>query len=298
MVDNKLSLGLKLTRASDKFRKRTQYNDYYCYKGKTYKFIYGEIFATIMNAVKDGVLDEYEKCRNEFVLEEYFKETVRNNLLDIFLGFQISKEIIKELKSLYSDLILLKNIGSNNEHDIKEIIVRLRGDDYYKNLVQNCKLYVDYGVTNYDDYNSIFYTVKKINETYYDYQLHVSVDCYSIIDICLASLFIMSSANKYLHQCPKCGNLTLGGKLKVYCNTCRLNTITNKNILIRNDDKEYYQIYNRLYHRIKSKYSNDRVDTFNKFVSEWKNLKDRMLIMSEKEKQKVQEEFFAKWRNV
>lgn len=144
----------------------------------------------------------------------------------------------------------------------------------------------------------IFYTVKKINETYYDYQLHVSVDCYSIMDICLASLFIMSSANKYLHQCPKCGNLTLGGKLKVYCNTCRHNTITNKNRLIRNDDKEYYQIYNRLYHRIKNKYSNDRVDTFNKFVSEWKNLKDRMLIMSEKEKQKVQEEFFAKWRNV
>ena len=276
MVDNKLSLGLKLTRASDKFRKRTQYNDYYCYKGKTYKFIYGEIFATIMNAVKDGVLDEYEKCRNEFVLEEYFKETVRNNLLDIFLGYQINKEIIKELKSLYSDLILLKNIGSNSEHDIKWIIVRLRGDDY----------------------NSIFYTVKKINETYYDYQLHVSVDCYSIMDICLASLFIMSSANKYLHQCPKCGNLTLGGKLKVYCNTCRHNTITNKNRLIRNDDKEYYQIYNRLYHRIKNKYSNDRVDTFNKFVSEWKNLKDRMLIMSEKEKQKVQEEFFAKWRNV
>lgn len=90
------------------------------------------------------------------MLEKYFKETVRNNLLDIFLGFQINKEIIKELKSLYSDLILLKNIGSNSEHDIKEIIVRLRGDDYYKNLVQNCKLYVDYGVTNYDDYNSIF----------------------------------------------------------------------------------------------------------------------------------------------
>lgn len=74
MVDNKLSLGLKLTRASDKFRKRTQYNDYYCYKGKTYKFIYGEIFATIMNTVKDGVLDEYENVEMNLCLKNTLKK--------------------------------------------------------------------------------------------------------------------------------------------------------------------------------------------------------------------------------
>lgn len=303
MKRNKLTLGLILLREKGKYRNKTQCNDYYEYKGKIHKFIYGEILSTIMNAVRCNILDDYVSTEDKNILKKFFynQKIVKCDLTEIIEDFVTNQDTITELKELYSFLIMLINMSVNDEKNIKNIIEKFRGKDFYNQLQENYKMIVDYGLTNLDleKNNNVFITLKTANSLSTDYQLHISYECNSIMDICLVSLFLMSSANKYLHICPKCGNMTVGGKLKLYCNTCRAKTISdgNKKNKLENN-KEYYKIYYRLYFQANKYNTKEKIDTFNSFVSEWKDLQDKMIIMSEQEKTKAKNNFFTKWEDI
>lgn len=296
MEKEKLTIGLQLVRDKDKYRGKTQSYDYSIYKGRFHKFIYGEILSTIMNAVRCNVLDEYVSTKDINILREFFTKC---NLTEIIEDFVVNQNTINELKELYSNLIMLINMSVNDEKNIKNIIEKFRGQDFYNQLKQNFKMIVDYGLNNYDNFNNIFITLKIANSLSTDYQLHISYECSSIMDICLVSLYLMSSANKYLHICHKCGNMTVGGKLKLYCNTCRAKTISegNKKNKLENN-KEYYKLYYRFYFQANKYNTKEKIDTFNTFVSEWKDLQNNIVVMSEQEKTKAKNDFFAKWEDI